>query len=79
MKRTRINVCTLVLAVALAALITPAYKGLVAQIPGAVPSVFRWFVIVFLYAVQGASALYGARLLSRWIFAHAMGEKSVSH
>jgi hypothetical protein len=51
----------------------------VAQIPGTVPSVFRWFVIVFLYAVQGASALYGARLLSRWIFAHAPGEKTASH
>lgn len=79
MKVTRMNVCTLVLAVALATLITPAYNDLVAQIQETVPSVFRWFAIVFLYVVQGASALYGARFLSRWIFAHATGERSTSH
>jgi prepilin signal peptidase PulO-like enzyme (type II secretory pathway) len=79
MRLTRINVCTLVLAVVLAALITPVYTDLVAQIPATVSSMFRWLVIGFLYAVQGASALYGARFLARWIFAHATREKSASH
>ncbi|UEP39766.1 hypothetical protein LL998_34060 (plasmid) [Burkholderia ambifaria] len=90
MKLTRINVCTLFLAVALVALATPAYNDLVAQIQGTVLSVFSWFpepvlsgyrsfFIVFLYAVLGAGALCAARLLSRWIFAHATGESSSSH
>ncbi|WP_175775300.1 hypothetical protein [Burkholderia ambifaria] len=90
MKLTRINVCTLVLAVALVALATPAYNDLVAQIHGTVLSVlswlpepvlsmYRWFVSVFLYAVLGAGALYAAQLLSRWIFAHATSESSSSH
>ena len=90
MKLTRINVCTLVLAVALAALMTPAYNDLATQIDGTVLSVlswlpepvlsmYRWFASVFLYAVLGAGALYAARLLSRRIFAHATSESSSSH
>ncbi|WP_213781778.1 hypothetical protein [Caballeronia sp. dw_276] len=80
MKLTRINVCALVLAVVLIALTTPVYMDLVAQIPAPVPGMSRWLFIGILYALEGASALYGARLISHWIFAHAtMGKQSASH
>lgn len=79
MKLTRINVCTIVLAVILAALIAPVYKDLVAQIPATASGMSRWLPIGFFYAVQGASALCGARFLSRWIFAPATGKKSATH
>ncbi|WP_241299355.1 hypothetical protein [Burkholderia stabilis] len=71
MKLTRINVCTVFLAVVLAALVTPVYKGLAAQIPPSTSSMFKSLYVAFLYALQGVSAMYAARYISRWIFAHA--------
>ncbi|GAB7536951.1 hypothetical protein [Burkholderia sp. 3C] len=79
MKLTRINVCTLVLAVVLAVFTTPVYKDLVAQIPGAVLSMSRWLLTAFVFAAAGASALYGARRLARWIFAHTKVEDIRRH
>lgn len=79
MKLTRIDVCTVVLAVGLAVLVTPFYTGLAAQIPPTTLSMSKWLYIAFLYALQGASALYGARLVSRWIFAPAKDGKSAAN
>ncbi|WP_459622901.1 hypothetical protein [Burkholderia sp. 3C] len=78
MKLTRINVCTLVLAVVLAVFIAPVYKDLVALIPGTVSGICRWLFIAFVSAAAGTSAVYGARPISRWIFAHAATGRQIS-